>query len=134
MNVDLDKCEKPQDAGGCMGNFSRWSYDKETMTCKEFGWSGCQGNENNFLSERECHLRCKDSARSRGKISHSNSCFSSVQFWGENKMCCFLLSCCSLPLLLSVLSQNKFALLKLILSTNKTMNHSIKSRHGNGAT
>lgn len=63
----LDKCEKPQDAGGCQGNFSRWSYDKSSMTCQEFTWGGCQGNENNFLSERECHLRCKDSARSRGK-------------------------------------------------------------------
>ena len=55
-----------------MGNFTRWSYDKESMTCKEFAWGGCQGNENNFLSERECHLRCKDSARSRGKNSFYN--------------------------------------------------------------
>lgn len=63
-----DKCEKPQDAGGCLGNYKRWSYDKQSMTCQEFTWGGCQGNENNFLSERECHLRCKDSGRSRGKI------------------------------------------------------------------
>lgn len=62
-----DKCEKPQDAGGCRGNFTRWSYDKASMTCKEFTWGGCQGNENNFLSEKECDLRCKDSSRSRGK-------------------------------------------------------------------
>ncbi|XP_046445127.1 papilin-like isoform X2 [Daphnia pulex] len=61
----LDKCEKPQDAGGCQGTFQRWSYDKTSMTCQEFNWGGCQGNENNFLSERECHLRCKDTSRSR---------------------------------------------------------------------
>lgn len=68
----IDKCEKPQDAGGCQGNYKRWNYDKQSMTCQQFTWGGCQGNENNFLSERECHLRCKDSGRSRGKsLVHS---------------------------------------------------------------
>ena len=37
--IFLDKCEKPQDAGGCQGNFSRWSYDKSSMTCQEFTWA-----------------------------------------------------------------------------------------------
>ena len=54
-----DKCEKPQDAGGCQGTFQRWSYDKTSMSCQEFNWGGYQGNENNFLSERKCHLHCR---------------------------------------------------------------------------
>jgi len=63
----IDKCEKPEEVGPCRGNFSRWSYDKDSMSCRQFNWGGCHGNENNFLTERECHLRCKDSGRSRGK-------------------------------------------------------------------
>ena len=59
--------------GPCRGNFSRWSYDKDTMSCREFGWGGCHGNDNNFLTERECHLRCKDSGRSRGKCSYPSN-------------------------------------------------------------
>lgn len=93
-----DKCEKPQDAGGCKGNFTRWSYDKESMTCKEFAWGGCQGNENNFLSERECHLRCKDSARSRGKNSFQSA--------SKNKQkllqCAFTCTMCPFPFTLTL--------------------------------
>lgn len=41
------------------------------MSCVQFNWGGCQGNENNFLSERECQLRCQDSGRSKGKSTLS---------------------------------------------------------------
>jgi Kunitz/Bovine pancreatic trypsin inhibitor domain len=68
-----DKCEKPMEAGPCRGNFSRWHFDKESGECKPFGWGGCKGNENNFLSERECQMRCKDQpGRMRGKSTDLN--------------------------------------------------------------
>ena len=59
------------ETGPCRGNFSRWHFDKESGECQPFGWGGCKGNENNFLSERECQMRCKDQpGRMRGKSNN----------------------------------------------------------------
>lgn len=46
------------DAGGCTGIFMRYAYDRHTGECKQFPYSGCGGNGNNFASLRDCKKRC----------------------------------------------------------------------------
>lgn len=62
-----DVCEQPKTVGPCHGNFSRWYYDQELRMCQEFGFGGCHGNRNNFLTESECQHQCLQPGRSRGK-------------------------------------------------------------------
>ncbi|KAL8614574.1 hypothetical protein ACOMHN_066716 [Nucella lapillus] len=51
-------CDMPQDTGPCSGQVSRWFYSNLDRQCRTFYWSGCQGNENNFRSLRECQQTC----------------------------------------------------------------------------
>ena len=36
----------------------RWHFDPTLGRCLQFEYGGCEGNENNFATERECHHRC----------------------------------------------------------------------------
>ena len=36
----------------------RWHFDPSLGRCLQFEYGGCEGNENNFATERECHHRC----------------------------------------------------------------------------
>ncbi|XP_045125730.1 papilin-like isoform X4 [Portunus trituberculatus] len=53
-----DACLLDVMPGPCRGNYSRWFYDEKAGSCKQFLYGGCKGNDNNFLSERECMQRC----------------------------------------------------------------------------
>ncbi|PRD27185.1 UNVERIFIED_CONTAM: Kunitz-type serine protease inhibitor bitisilin-2 [Trichonephila clavipes] len=46
--------------GGCDENLQRWYYDKEQEKCKKFTFNGCEGNENNFVTKKECRMQCDD--------------------------------------------------------------------------
>ena len=61
----VDKCDQPIKPGPCLGNFTRWGYNKETEVCEEFNYGGCNGNLNSFLTEDECSNSCatKETAR-----------------------------------------------------------------------
>ncbi|KAK1336466.1 hypothetical protein QTO34_002495 [Cnephaeus nilssonii] len=52
-------CLTGADRGQCTANVTRFYYDSEAGTCLAFGYSGCGGNENNFVSERACLKACK---------------------------------------------------------------------------
>ncbi|XP_062612883.1 homeobox protein 5-like [Saccostrea cucullata] len=53
-------CEFPPDAGSCFhATLLRYYYDEETESCKIFYYSGCQGNENNFLTGEACKTKCE---------------------------------------------------------------------------
>lgn len=53
-------CELPPDSGSCFhATLPRYYYNEETESCKIFYFSGCQGNENNFVSGEECKTKCK---------------------------------------------------------------------------
>ncbi|XP_039249097.2 inter-alpha-trypsin inhibitor-like isoform X1 [Styela clava] len=56
MEEEVDICSLPYVKGPCKANFERWYYDGET--CTTFQYGGCKGNNNNFLSEHECSVRC----------------------------------------------------------------------------
>jgi len=49
---------KPE-SGPCFAMFKNWYFDSETtMSCKEFTYGGCSGNENRFDSKKECEKMC----------------------------------------------------------------------------
>ena len=42
--------------------FFRWYYLAKVDDCIQFPWGGCQGNENNFLSQAQCRAACQASS------------------------------------------------------------------------
>ncbi|XP_023721830.1 spondin-1 isoform X3 [Cryptotermes secundus] len=52
-------CQMPKDEGPCTGNNSRWYFDSQAEVCLEFLYSGCRGNRNNFLTQKECENVCQ---------------------------------------------------------------------------
>ena len=52
-------CSLQPDKGSCNGDFQQWYHDVNTATCKEFSWSGCDGNQNNFDTIAECQRFCE---------------------------------------------------------------------------
>lgn len=56
-NLD-EACLLPEDSGPCRAAFRRYYFDKKMGHCKEFIYGGCQGNENNFMSHRDCQMKC----------------------------------------------------------------------------
>ena len=53
-----EACLLPEDSGPCRAAFRRYFFDKEIGHCKEFIYGGCQGNKNNFMSLRDCQIKC----------------------------------------------------------------------------
>ncbi|XP_078086614.1 low-density lipoprotein receptor-related protein 11 [Mustelus asterias] len=53
-------CLAPPATGPCQGHFPRWYFDSTSRTCRHFVYSGCQGNQNNFLQELDCKNECAD--------------------------------------------------------------------------
>ena len=44
--------------GSCNRTLPRWAFVEEDKQCRPFYYSGCDGNENNFGSWRECEENC----------------------------------------------------------------------------
>lgn len=53
-------CYLPSERGGCSESLVRWFYDRSDGVCKQFQYSGCQGNGNQFRTEAECVYSCSD--------------------------------------------------------------------------
>lgn len=54
-----DACYQAAKAGSCQTYEPRWYYDTKEERCRQFYYSGCGGNDNNFNSEDECQNRCE---------------------------------------------------------------------------
>ena len=46
--------------GLCRGTFPRWWYNRRTGSCEKFTYSGCQGNDNNFVTKEFCERECTE--------------------------------------------------------------------------
>ncbi|XP_003736478.2 papilin isoform X2 [Drosophila pseudoobscura] len=57
-------CSLPPVRGRCDDISRRWYFDERSGACHEFEFTGCRGNRNNFVSERECLGYCRDQALS----------------------------------------------------------------------
>nr|VZI45826.1 unnamed protein product [Spirometra erinaceieuropaei] len=51
-------CDLPAERGGCLGVQLSVYYDSKEGKCKPFIYSGCGGNENNFMSNADCMKAC----------------------------------------------------------------------------
>ncbi|XP_036900658.1 WAP four-disulfide core domain protein 8 [Sturnira hondurensis] len=53
------KCMDPyEDPGQCSSVTERWYFDLNHKVCKRFNYGGCNGNANNFLSQKHCMTAC----------------------------------------------------------------------------
>lgn len=52
-------CKTPADRGLCRANETRFYFDFSIRKCRPFLYTGCGGNENNFISKEECITACK---------------------------------------------------------------------------
>ncbi|MRG91131.1 BPTI/Kunitz domain-containing protein [Polyangium spumosum] len=51
-------CRQPIVTGPCRAAFQRFAYNAAVGRCVPFTYGGCQGNENNFRSMRDCVNTC----------------------------------------------------------------------------
>ncbi|XP_017787467.1 PREDICTED: spondin-1 [Habropoda laboriosa] len=51
-------CMEEADPGPCRGYFQRWAFVPQKLMCVPFGYGGCRGNRNNFLTAEECNSTC----------------------------------------------------------------------------
>lgn len=55
---DCNPCNYPKRTGMCRAAITRYYFDKESKSCKEFTFGGCGANGNNFDSVDECEKTC----------------------------------------------------------------------------
>ena len=52
------RCILPLKVGSCDKTLRRFYFDVRSHTCRQFTYSGCQGNANNFLTRDQCIKSC----------------------------------------------------------------------------
>lgn len=58
--LGTERCSLPKNTGSteCSGNHARWYYSETESKCMPFYFTGCEGNQNNFLSLEKCEEHC----------------------------------------------------------------------------
>ena len=56
-------CAQPKQIGTCGQYVQRYWYNPITRDCEMFTFSGCQGNDNNFVSLLDCQNYCRNTNR-----------------------------------------------------------------------
>uniref|UniRef100_A0A8D0HP62 BPTI/Kunitz inhibitor domain-containing protein n=1 Tax=Sphenodon punctatus TaxID=8508 RepID=A0A8D0HP62_SPHPU len=54
-----DICKLPPERGPCLAALARYYFKAASKTCELFSYGGCDGNENRFLTKKECLRTCK---------------------------------------------------------------------------
>ena len=49
--------------GNCSQKLLKWFYDTEVRYCRQFEFTGCNGNENRFESRHQCTEICETPKR-----------------------------------------------------------------------
>ncbi|NXB84754.1 TFPI2 inhibitor, partial [Vidua chalybeata] len=62
-------CYSPKDEGLCSSSVPRYYYDTKTKSCKEFRYTGCGGNANNFVTEMDCYNVCRNAGNQKPSIN-----------------------------------------------------------------
>ena len=65
----LGDCYAPRVQGTCQEYVARWHYNITDGRCHPFYYGGCEGNNNNFLTDGECYSFC-----SKGQLHGSYFC------------------------------------------------------------
>ncbi|XP_028249748.1 tissue factor pathway inhibitor a isoform X2 [Parambassis ranga] len=66
--VKTERCSQPVDEGTCDGSVRRFAYNPETKRCQMFAYSGCGGNQNNFMYRKLCIHKCIKRKKGNGKF------------------------------------------------------------------
>merc|ERR1712170_225524 len=66
-------CNLPKRVGKCRALTWRVFYNLETKSCEEFGFGGCDGNDNNFYTAEECVRACYKLSTEEEILSASQS-------------------------------------------------------------
>ncbi|XP_065154956.1 collagen, type XXVIII, alpha 1b [Paramisgurnus dabryanus] len=53
-----ERCQLPLDPGPCREYLVKWYYDPKANSCAQFWFGGCNGNKNQFDSEKTCRKTC----------------------------------------------------------------------------
>uniref|UniRef100_UPI00398F2A0F tissue factor pathway inhibitor 2 isoform X2 n=1 Tax=Pristiophorus japonicus TaxID=55135 RepID=UPI00398F2A0F len=59
ISIGPSFCHKPKDEGSCSADIPRYYFNQETDTCETFSYTGCGGNDNNFISLSACQKICQ---------------------------------------------------------------------------
>ncbi|XP_012612632.1 tissue factor pathway inhibitor 2 [Microcebus murinus] len=51
-------CYSPKDEGICSANVTRYYFNPRHKACEAFTYTGCGGNENNFVNKKDCKHVC----------------------------------------------------------------------------
>jgi len=55
-------CQMPLAKGECFASIQRWHFDSKEGSCKQFSYTGCDGNANNFHTLNDCQKACETSS------------------------------------------------------------------------
>ncbi|CAI4222980.1 unnamed protein product [Auanema sp. JU1783] len=79
------RCNEWLDPGECNNFTVKWYYDRYDHRCREFYYSGCGGNTNNFNSIEECSSSCffrEPERTDRCQLPHDpGHCQSDIERW-----------------------------------------------------
>jgi hypothetical protein len=57
--VNYDLCDLPMVKGNCSQKVTKWFFDNKVKYCRQFEFSGCNGNENRFETRHQCTEICE---------------------------------------------------------------------------
>ncbi|XP_006891561.1 PREDICTED: tissue factor pathway inhibitor 2 [Elephantulus edwardii] len=56
-------CYSPKDEGLCSANVTRYYYNINHKVCETFSYTGCGGNDNNFVRLEDCERACRKASK-----------------------------------------------------------------------
>ncbi|XP_015916903.1 uncharacterized protein [Parasteatoda tepidariorum] len=97
-----DACNIPVEEGNCNSELRKFYYDADDQECKEFIYSGCNGNANNFNSYMECEESClTEGYCDKGDLYVQNNPRNKFsENWNKNELKYFIGEDCDCPSLI----------------------------------
>lgn len=71
-------CYTPKDEGLCSANVTRYYFNARNKTCETFKYTGCGGNDNNFVTVEDCKQACAKGPTMKKKVSLYKNSFVSL--------------------------------------------------------